>query len=172
MSDGQIELLSAVAQVVSAFESLGIDYLVGVSVASSVFGEPRQTIDADIVACLLSRHAQSLLDSLGLAFCLDLHAIVATIKNQSSFNVINLTTMSKVDIFVSWRTPFGQSQLQRRQKSRSGTLERTNSSLPHPRIRCWRSLRSLKRAGASRIGSGEISWPYSKCREAGWIGIT
>ena len=53
MSEADTELLAAVARVVAAFEALEVDYFVGGSVASSVFGEPRQTVDADLVA----RHA-------------------------------------------------------------------------------------------------------------------
>ena len=47
MNEGETELLAAVLRVVEAFDALGLDYLVGGSIASSVFGEPRQTVDAD-----------------------------------------------------------------------------------------------------------------------------
>ncbi len=45
MNEDETELLAAVSCVVRAFEALGVDYLVGGSVASSVFGEPRQTVE-------------------------------------------------------------------------------------------------------------------------------
>ena len=54
MNEGGTELLAAIVRVVRAFEALGVDYLVGGSVASSVFGEPRLTVDADLVARLLA----------------------------------------------------------------------------------------------------------------------
>ena len=50
MSEADTELLAAIARVVAAFEALDVDYLVGGSVASSLFGEPRQTVNADLVA--------------------------------------------------------------------------------------------------------------------------
>ena len=60
MNEGETELLAAVARIVAAFDALDVDYLVGGSVASSLFGEPRQTLDADLVARLLGRHAEPL----------------------------------------------------------------------------------------------------------------
>lgn len=68
MNEGETELLAAVARVVTAFDALGIEYLVGGSVASSVFGEPRQTVDADLMARLLGPQAQPLVQRLGGEF--------------------------------------------------------------------------------------------------------
>ena len=120
MSEGDTELLAAVARIVAAFDALEVDYLVGGSVASSVFGEPRQTVDADLVACLLGRHGEPLVKQLAGEFYADLPGILTAIQNQSSFNLIQLKTMTKVDVFVSWRSPFGQSQFSRRQKKSVG----------------------------------------------------
>ncbi len=120
MNEGETDLLAAVALVVRTFEDLGVDYLIGGSVASSVFGEPRQTVDADLVARLLGRHAEPLVQQLAGEFYADLPAILAAIQKQSSFNLIHLETMTKVDVFVSWRSAFGQSQFSRRQKKTVG----------------------------------------------------
>ena len=115
MSEAQSELLLAVRRVVGAFDELGIDYLIGGSLASSVHGEPRQTVDADLLAAVLGRHAQALGDLLGNEFYVNVEAIKSAVVNQSSFNLIHLATMTKVDVFISWRTPFGQEQMKRRQ---------------------------------------------------------
>ena len=122
MSEADTELLAAVAAVVAAFEALEVDYLVGGSVASSVFGEPRQTVDADLVARLVGRHAEPLVARLSGEFCTDLPAIVTAIQTQGCFNLIHLQTMTKVDVFVRWRDAFGQSQLSRRQKKSVGQV--------------------------------------------------
>jgi hypothetical protein len=120
MNEGESELLAAVARVVTVFDALGVDYLVGGSVASSVFGEPRQTVDADLVARLLGRHAKPLVEQLAGEFYADLAAILRAIEAQGCFNLIHLETMSKVDVFVRWRDPFAQSQFARRQKKSVG----------------------------------------------------
>jgi hypothetical protein len=120
MNEQETELLAAVARVVSVFDELGVDYLVGGSIASSVFGEPRQTVDADLVAQLFGRHAQPLVARLAGEFYADLPTITAAICNQGCFNLIHLETMTKVDVFIRWRTPFGQSQFARRQRKAVG----------------------------------------------------
>jgi hypothetical protein len=122
MNEGETELLAAVARIVAAFQALGVDYLVGGSVASSVFGEPRQTVDADLLARLNGRHAEPLVARLSGEFYADLPAIVTAIQDQGSFNLIHLETMTKVDVFVRWRDPFGQSQFARRQKKSVGQV--------------------------------------------------
>jgi hypothetical protein len=120
MNASKTELLLAVGRVVAAFDALGVEYLVGGSVASSVFGEPRQTLDADLVARLFGRHAKPLVQRLGKEFYADLLTIEAAIKRQGSFNLIHLETVTKVDVFVRWRDAFGQSQFARRQKKTVG----------------------------------------------------
>lgn len=120
MSEGETELLAAVARVVAALEVLGVDYLVGGSLASSVFGEPRQTVDADLVARLLARHAEPLVERLAGEFYVHLPAILTAIQTQGCFNLIHLETMTKVDVFVRWQDPFAQSQFARRQKKSVG----------------------------------------------------
>lgn len=122
MNEGETDLLAATARVVRAFDSLGVDYLVGGSVASSVFGEPRLTVDADLVARLLGQHAEPLVKNLTGEFYADLPAIASAIQNQGSFNLIHLETMSKVDVFVNWRSPFGEIQFSRRQKKSVGQV--------------------------------------------------
>ena len=122
MNEGETELLLAVGRVVAAFDTLGVEYLVGGSVASSVFGEPRQTLDADLVARLFGRHAKPLVERLGKEFYADLATIETAIQSQGSFNLIHLETVTKVDVFVRWRDPFGQSQFARRQKKMVGQI--------------------------------------------------
>ena len=68
MNEGETELLAAVARIIGVFDELGVDYLVGGSIASSVFGEPRQTVDADLVARLLARHSEALVARLSGEF--------------------------------------------------------------------------------------------------------
>src|SRR5436309_2757805 len=118
--EGETELLEAVGRVVAAFDALGVEYLVGGSIASSVFGEPRQTVDADLLARLFGRHAKPLVERLSDEFYADLPAVLAAVENQSCFNLIHLHTATKVDVFVRWRDTFGQSQLARRQRKSVG----------------------------------------------------
>jgi hypothetical protein len=116
MNGPDTELLAAVARVVAAFQVLGVEYLIGGSVASSVFGEPRQTVDADLIARIFGRHAEPLVQKLSGEFYADLPSIIKAIQTQASFNLIHFDTATKVDVFVRWRDPFAQSQFERRRE--------------------------------------------------------
>lgn len=120
MNAGETELLMAVGRVVDAFDALAVEYLVGGSIASSVFGEPRQTVDADLLARLFGRHAEPLVEKLAGEFYADLPVILSAVRTQGCFNLIHLETATKVDVFVRWRDPFSQSQFSRRQKKSVG----------------------------------------------------
>src|SRR5437867_11531968 len=92
--EGETELLEAVGRVVKAFDALGVEYLVGGSIASSVFGEPRQTVHADLLARLFGRHAQPLVERLSPEFYADLQTILSAVQAQSTFNLSHLALMS------------------------------------------------------------------------------
>jgi len=85
---------------------LDIEYFVGDSIASMIFGEPRLTMDADLVARVLGRHAPPLGERLQPACDADQLAIEAAVREGSSFHLIHLDTMAKVDVYVAWRSDF------------------------------------------------------------------
>lgn len=100
--------------VVRAFEALRVPYFLGGSMASSVHGIYRATADADFVAALRPPHAEPLVRLLQPTFYADLEALRAAIASFSSFNVIHLDTMLKVDVFVASTAPFSLMQMRRR----------------------------------------------------------
>ncbi len=108
------EPLAVTLLVAQVLEQIGVRYLVGGSLASAVQGAPRATLDADIVADLRFEHVEPLAHGLGSAFYFDLDTMRNAIRNRSSFNLIHLKTMFKVDIFVSKGRAFDQAQLSRR----------------------------------------------------------
>lgn len=114
MNPPEPELFAALRPVIDAFRELGVEYFIGGSVASGVLGEPRQTLDADVVAALLGRHAAPLVERLEKTYYADLPAIIEAIERQGSFNLIHLDSMVKIDVYVSWRSEFARSQFERR----------------------------------------------------------
>jgi tRNA nucleotidyltransferase/poly(A) polymerase len=58
---GELEVALDVGQ---KLDSLGVTWLVGGSVASSILGEPRATADVDLVADLRGRHVSALFAAL------------------------------------------------------------------------------------------------------------
>ena len=121
MNPPEIELFAAVRPVVAALEQLEVPYCIGGSVASGVFGEPRQTLDADIVTALLARHVPPLAERLRAEFYVDEPMMLQAIENQSSFNFIHLSTMVKIDVYVAWRSEFARSQFARRIRANLST---------------------------------------------------
>ncbi len=94
------EPIQVVATVARAFDSLGIRYLIGGSVASSVYGVPRATQDVDLVADIRPNHVDALTSALMGEFYVDADMIRDAIQRRASFNVVHLATMFKADIFV------------------------------------------------------------------------
>ena len=110
------DILAAVGPVAEAFEKLGILYCIGGSVASSAYGKPRATLDVDVVSDLAQRHVGSLVKMLESSCYIDEIAISKAIRRRSSFNLIHLETMIKVDVFIVRDRPYPQQAMRRRRK--------------------------------------------------------
>jgi hypothetical protein len=107
------DLLSALGPVVDVLEALGVPYFVGGSLASSVHGVPRASIDADVVAALRLDHAAALVARLEADYYLDEGRVRAAVHARRSFNAIHLATMFKIDVFVLKGRPFDAEALRR-----------------------------------------------------------
>ncbi|HXL36665.1 MAG TPA: hypothetical protein VN954_05625, partial [Ktedonobacteraceae bacterium] len=91
------DILITLEPLVEALEELGVPYHIGGSVASSLYGLPRLTIDVDIIADLRLEHIRPLVIRLQTNYYIDEDMIRDAIRRRSSFNVIHLDTMLKVD---------------------------------------------------------------------------
>ena len=65
------DILAATTPIVEAFEQLRVPYHIGGSVASSLYGIPRLTIDVDLVADLRLGQVQPLLKQLEATYYID-----------------------------------------------------------------------------------------------------
>ncbi len=101
-------------RVAQALESIGIEYTLGGSLASSLQGEPRSTNDVDFAVRLQERHVALLAASLGDDFEIDEEALREAIRARGSYNIFFLPTVMKVDLFVRGGEPFDESELARR----------------------------------------------------------
>lgn len=79
-------VLQTVAQ---ALDDLGSPYLIGGSLASSIYGTPRLTQDVDFVADLREEQVAALVAALRSEFYIDDLAVRRAIRLQRSFKVIH-----------------------------------------------------------------------------------
>ena len=112
----QNEPIEVTLKVTGVFELLGIPYVIGGSLASTLYGMVRTTQDSDIVAEMRREHLQPFVSALQDEFYIDEEMIADSIEHQSSFNIIHRETMFKVDVFIPRPRPFLQSQLARAQR--------------------------------------------------------
>ncbi len=103
--------------VTHTLEQLGIPYAVGGSLASSLHGVMRSTLDVDIVADMKLEHIPPLVAALSKEFYADDEMMRDAIERHSSFNLIHYETAFKVDIFIRKTRAFDQMQLERRRIS-------------------------------------------------------
>ena len=109
-----VDPIAIALTVTRALDALGIIHTIGGSIASSIAGEPRSTLDIDVVAALHESHVAPLVDALSADFYVDGEALRRAVRRRSSANLIHQATQLKVDIFVAGGTPLDEQQLRRR----------------------------------------------------------
>lgn len=112
----QNEPVEVTLKVTGVFEKLGVPYLIGGSLASTLYGMVRTTQDSDIVAEMRLEHLKPFVSALQDEFYVDDEMIADSIQQYASFNIIHRETLFKVDVFIPRPRPFLQSQLARAQR--------------------------------------------------------
>ncbi len=114
-------LLDALAPLVEVFEALGIEYQIGGSLASSVHGVPRSSLDIDVLTALPAEKVSAFVERIEDTYnYVSKTRAASAVERESSFNVIHLATMFKVDIFIARSQKFRRSSLQRRKRELLG----------------------------------------------------
>jgi hypothetical protein len=100
--------------VVRVFTRFGIPYALGGSMASSLYGISRYTLDADITVEPFPGQEEAVVSAFGPDWYISLPAVQQAVRNRGSFNIINTSTGFKVDVFVRREEAFEIAALQRR----------------------------------------------------------
>lgn len=95
------DILGITLQLARVCDRLGLRYVVGGSLASSLHGIPRATQDVDVVMALELGDVARLVEALRSDFYLDKDAIRDAVKRRTSFNLIHLGSYFKADVFVA-----------------------------------------------------------------------
>lgn len=110
------DILIALGPLIKAFRTLGISYYIGSSVASSAYGIARATLDVDLISDVKAEHVHSLVEMLETDYYIDKEMILDAINRRSTFNLIHLATMLKIDVFVTKERLYDQCAFQRKRK--------------------------------------------------------
>jgi hypothetical protein len=111
---GAVDPLAVAVAVVRVLDSLGIPNTIGGSIAASFAGEPRSTIDIDIVAAIEESHVPALVAAFTPDFYCDEMALRRAVRDHTATNMIHHASMLKVDVFIAGGTPLDAQQLDRR----------------------------------------------------------
>ena len=110
------EPLRVLMHVSNILDRLGISYLTGGSIASSIFGVPRATQDIDLVVDLPQEKAKSFVEAMQSNFYIDSDAVMQAVRTRSSFNAIHFETVQKLDFFIQGQSDYAIEEMRRRFK--------------------------------------------------------
>ncbi|HEY9644993.1 MAG TPA: hypothetical protein V6C88_01415 [Chroococcidiopsis sp.] len=108
--------ITVAAKVITILDSLSIDYYIGGSVASSLWGESCYTEDLNLIIELDETKVRPLVEAfLNASFYISDSAVEEAVSGRcSSFNVLDNETLEKTDLFVLQNTDFARSKMNRR----------------------------------------------------------
>jgi len=111
------ELKAFFTYVIEVLEQLDIPYMVVGGFAAIFYGEPRLTIDVDIIVDMKWRHIGPFMAAFPIPdYYVSEEGIRDSLQRRYPFNVIQPTTGAKVDLVPLPRDPFTRTAFQRRQR--------------------------------------------------------
>jgi len=109
-----MELADLLLRVTRTLEELGIPYLVTGSIATIAYGEPRLTMDIDVVVRLQERAVERLCSAFPSdEFYVSPEAVRGAIRHSTQFNILHPGSGLKVDVMVADDSDFNASRFSR-----------------------------------------------------------
>jgi hypothetical protein len=112
------EPIRVLLEIGAALDRMGIEWLLGGSLASSILGEPRASVDIDLALRMRTTDVDRLARELEPGFFVDPEAARDAVRRGASFNAIHRETMLKVDLFVLGEAPLDREQIGRSFRAR------------------------------------------------------
>ena len=109
-------VLEIVADVARRLNDLGLRYAIGGSLASSIWGQMRQTNDADIVLRLPQTSASDLVAAFTSPYLISASEVHEALSSQDSFRTVQILHMDeafKIDVFLLGEDAYATSELDR-----------------------------------------------------------
>lgn len=121
------DLHRALAGLHGVCQQLGLRMQIGGSVATSVYGVARSTLDIDVVIDLPVSAVPRFVDALEQHYYVDLDAVRVAASSRASFNLIHEETVIKIDVFVPPVAGFGRASFER--EVRDTLTEESNATV-------------------------------------------
>jgi len=144
------ELTGFLSRVLDVFERLDIPYMIVGGFAAIFYGEPRLTVDVDIVADIRPSHAPAFVAAFSDPdYYLSAETVAEAVRSGRLFNVIHSHTGAKVDVIPLTADPFTQAAFARRRRlpydrdGRSAWLISLEDMII-AKLRAWRETGSEK----------------------------
>ena len=102
-------------KLIKALDSCGIAYMLSGSMCSGFHGQPRATNDADIVLDPTKDQLLDFIGSLGPDYYVSREAAVASLENNSMFNIIDIQAGWKADLIIKKNRDYSEQEFSRRQ---------------------------------------------------------
>jgi hypothetical protein len=102
------------SRLLQVLEGLGIQIMIGGSLASSMYGIVRATRDIDMIAEVRPEHIQTLVRELEAEFYADAQQIRDALAAGRAFNLIHYASSYKFDVFPLRTDAYSQEQFRRR----------------------------------------------------------
>lgn len=113
---GLVTPLDLVVRIGAILDDLDLDWVLGGSLASSLVGEPRTTLDIDMAVVLERRNVETLVAAVRADYYVSEPMVLEAVEHGSSFNLLHFETGFKVDVFVLTDDPLDRRQLAGRQR--------------------------------------------------------
>lgn len=154
----QNEPIEVTLKVTDVFEKLGVPYLIGGSLASTLYGMVRTTQDSDIVTEMRLEHLQPFIAALQNEFYIDDEMIA----NPSSAIPVSISSTARACsrwMFSSQvRVLFFNLNLPALRNRPLPLKLKSAPNLPAPKIRSWQNLNGIAWAAKHQNGNGVIFW--------------
>ena len=107
-----LDHLAAIGRVL---DQLGLPWVLGGSMASSLVGEPRSTVDIDVAVLLGQGDVDTFVEAVQTHYYVSVEMMREAVAAHSSFNLLHHLTGMKIDVFPLADEPLDRLQLARRE---------------------------------------------------------
>jgi hypothetical protein len=111
-----VDPLELAHQVGELFESMDVPWVLGGSLASSLVGEPRSTMDIDMAVRMGLDHVDRLVAAVSDDYYVSVDMVRDAVIRNSSFNIVHYASVLKVDVFVLGDELLDRRQIDRRRR--------------------------------------------------------